>query len=150
MEALFCWVMDWWHKLGLIRSLLKSIWWRQSTAAAGLTVTPCTALQNIKTWLLPCLFRLQMGIMYQCDAWSWIRIWVNVVLHRYFQNYLPVNMVKLYILPVLIMANSTYSLVLRGAKTMCARGEWDLRSYMGFVGQPNILLQCMRPDSSKS
>ena len=33
---------------------------------------------------------------------------------------------------------------------MCARGEWDLRSYMGFVGQPNILLQCKRPDSSKS
>ena len=33
---------------------------------------------------------------------------------------------------------------------MCARGEWDLRSYMRFVGQPNTLLQCTHLDSSKS
>ena len=150
MEVLFCWVMEWWHQLGLIRSLLKSIWWRQSTAAAGLTVTPGTATGKNKDLIATRRFRLQMSIMYQCDAWSWIRIWVNVVLHRHFHNYLPVNMVKFYILPVLIMANSTYSLALRGVKTMCARGEWDLRSYMGFVGQPNILLQCTRPHSSKS
>ena len=102
------------------------------------------------TWLLPCLCRLQMNIMYQCDTWSWISIWVNVVWHGHLQNYLPVNMVKFYILSVLIMVNSTYYLVLRGANTICAGGEGDLRSYMGFVGQPNILLQCMRLDSYKS
>ena len=33
---------------------------------------------------------------------------------------------------------------------MCAGGEGDLRSYMGFVGQPNILLQCTSLDSYKS
>ena len=45
-KYIFCWVMEWWHQLGLIRSLLKSIWWRQSTAAAGLTVTPGTATEK--------------------------------------------------------------------------------------------------------
>ena len=32
---------------------------------------------------------------------------------------------------------------------MC-RGEQDLRSYVGFVGQPNTLLQCTHLDSNKS
>ena len=36
--------------------------------------------------------------------------------------------------------SATYYLVLRGANTVCAGGEWDLRSYKGFVGQPNTLL----------
>ena len=146
----FCWVMQWWHLLGMIKSLLKSICWRQSTAAAGLTVIPDTTTEKIKTWLLPCLCRLQMNIMYQCDAWSRIKNWVDVVLHRHFHNYLLVNMVKLYIIPIVIMVNSTYYLVLRGANTMCAGGEWDLGSYMGFVGQPNTLLQCTHLDSNKS
>ena len=87
--------------------------------------------KKIKTWLPPCLCRLQMSIMYKCDDWSWIRVRVDVVLHGHFQNYLPVNVVKFYIFPVLIMVNSTFYLVLRGANTMCVRGEWDLRSYMG-------------------
>ena len=100
--------------------------------------------------MLPCLCRLQMNIMYQCDAWSWIKIWVNVVLHGHFQNNLPVNVVEFYILSVLIMVNSTYYLVLRGASTMCVGEERDLRSYLGFVSQPNTLLQCMRLDSKKS
>ena len=106
--------------------------------------------KKIKTWLPPCLCRLQMSIMYQCDAWSWIRVRVDVVLHGHFRNHLPVNVVRFYIFPVLIMVNSTYYLVLRGANTMCVRGEWDLRSNMSFVGQPNILLQCTRLDSTKS
>ena len=42
----FCWVMQWWHLLGLIKSLLKSICWRQSTAAAGLTVIPDTTTEK--------------------------------------------------------------------------------------------------------
>ena len=106
--------------------------------------------KKIKIWLLHCLCRLKISIMYQCDTWSWIRVRIDVALHRHFQNYLPVNVVKFYIFPVLIMVNSTYHLVLRGANTMCVRGEWDLRSNMGFVGQPNTLLQCTRLDSSKS
>ena len=63
---------------------------------------------KIKTWLLPCPWRLQMSIMYQCDAWAWMRIRVNVVLHGHLQKYLSVNMVKSYILPVLVMVNSIY------------------------------------------
>ena len=59
-------------------------------------------------------------------------------------------MVKFYILPVVMMVNSTYYLVLKGANTIWARVKWDLRSYMGFVGQPNTLLQCTRFDSNKS
>ena len=90
--------------------------------------------------MLPCLCRLQMNSMYQCDAWSWIRIWVNVVLHGHLQNHLPVNVVKFYILSVLIMVKSTYYLVLRGANIMCVGVERDLRSY----------LQCTRLDSNKS
>ena len=41
-----------------------------------------------------------------------ILICVNVVLQGHFQNYLSVNVVKFYLLPVLIMVNSTYYLVL--------------------------------------
>ena len=100
--------------------------------------------------MLPCLCRLQMNMMYQCDAWSWIKIWVNVVLYRHFQDHLPVNVVKFYILSVFIMVNSTYYFVLRGANTMCAWVEQDLRSYLGFVSQPNTLLQCTRLDNNKS
>ena len=100
--------------------------------------------------MLPCLCRLQMNIMYQCDAWSWIRIWVNIVLHGHFQNHLPVNVVKFYILSVLIMVNSTYYLVLSWANTMCVGVERNWRSYLGFVSQPNTLLQCTRLDSNKS
>ena len=60
-------------------------------------------------------------------------------------------MVQSYILPVVIMVYSSYYLVLRGANIMCAGGEWDAGgSYMGFVGQPNTLLQYTRPDSNKS
>ena len=105
--------------------------------------------KKIKTWLLPCLCRLQMSIMNQCDAWSWIRVRVDV-LHGHFQNYLPGNEVKLYIFPVLIMVNSTHYLVLRGANTMCVGGEWDLQSNRGFVGKPNTLLQCTRLDTTNS
>ena len=123
---IFWWVMQLWHLLGLIRSPLKSIWWDAVHCSAGLNVIPDTASEKIKTWLLPCMCRLQMNIMYQCGTWSWIRIWVDVVLHRHFNNYLPVNMVKLYILPIVMMVNSTYYLVLIGANTMCAGGEWDL------------------------
>ena len=60
------------------------------------------------------------------------------------------NVVKFYIFSVLIMVNSTYYLVLRGANTMCVGIERDLRSYLGFVSQPNTLLQCTRLDSNKS
>ena len=33
---------------------------------------------------------------------------------------------------------------------MCAGGEQNLRSYMGFVGQPNTLLECVHLDGNKS
>ena len=49
--------------------------------AQELTATPDAAtVQHKKTWLLPCLCPLKTIIMYQYDAWSWIRVWVNTVL----------------------------------------------------------------------
>ena len=91
-----------------------------------------------------------MNIMYQCDAWSWIRIWVNVVWHGHLQNYLPGNMVKILYSFSLDNGKFNLSLSFKGSKYHVCRGKGDLRSYMGFVGQPNILLQCKRLDSYKS
>ena len=48
---------------------------------------------------------MQMSIMFHCDAWSWISIWVNVIL--FISEY-----GKIIFLPVFIMVNSTYYFVL--------------------------------------
>ena len=61
-QTFICWVMEWWHRLGLIQSLVNSAWWGQSTAVVELTETPDTASVYI-------LYRP----MYQCDTWP-IRI----------------------------------------------------------------------------
>ena len=79
-------------------------------AAAGLTVTPGTATGKNKDLIVTLPVQTPHEYYLPSGAWSWIQIWVNVVLHSHFQNYLPVNIVKFYILPVLIMANSTYYL----------------------------------------
>ena len=52
-----------------------------------LTVTPDAATVQHKTWLLPCLCPLQTIIMYQYDAWSWTRVWVNNVLKLFISEY---------------------------------------------------------------
>ena len=69
-------VIEWWNLLGLMRSLLKKKLQHQMLP-----------LYNMKTWLLPCLCPLQTIIMYQYDAWSWIRIWVNVVLKLFISEH---------------------------------------------------------------
>ena len=50
------------------------------------------------------------------------------------------------------LTNGNFNLLLsfKGSKYHVCKGEWDLKSYMGFVSQPNALLQRMRLDSSKS
>ena len=61
-KYIFCWVMEWWHLLGLIISMLKSSKWRHSIAALGLGCnTRHCHWKKIKTSLLPCLCKLQMS-----------------------------------------------------------------------------------------
>ena len=90
-------------------------------------------LYNIKTWLLPCLCTLQTMIMYQYDAWSWIRVWVNTVLKLSINEYgkaiysSSLDNGKVNLLRSLVVT-----------KAICAEKE----GYMGLAGQRNTLMQC--------
>ena len=91
-------------------------------------------LYNMKTWLLPCLCPLQTIIMYQYDAWSWIRIWVNTVLKLFNSEYGKAPYSS-------SLDNGKFNLLrsLAVTKAICAEGNEDC---MGFAGQRNTLIQC--------
>ena len=116
-------VMEWWNLLGLMRSLLKNQLQHQMLP-----------LYNIKTWLLPCLCPLKTIIMYQYDAWSWIRVWVNTVLKLSISEYGKV-------LYSSSLDNGEFNLLrsLVVTKAICAEQN---EGCMGFAGQRNTLMQC--------
>ena len=111
-------VMEWWNLLGLMRSLQHQM----------------LPLYNIKTWLLPCLCPLQTIIMYQYDAWSWIRVWVNTVLKLSIGEYGKV-------LYSSSLDNAEFNLLrsLVVTKVICAE---ENEGGMGLAGQRNTLMQC--------
>ena len=116
-------VMEWWNLLGLMRSLLKNELQHQMLP-----------LYNIQTWLLPCLCPLQTIIMYQYDAWSWIRVWVNTALKLSISEYGKV-------LYSSSLDNGEFNLLrsLVVTKTSCAE---ENEGCIGLAGQHNTLTQC--------
>ena len=91
-------------------------------------------LYNIKTWLLLWLCPLQTVIMYQYDAWSWIRVWVNTILKLFISEYGK-------ILRSSNLDNGECNLLrsLVVTKAICAE---ENEGCMGFAGQRNTLMQC--------
>ena len=105
--------------------------------AQELTATPDAAtVQHKKKWSLPCLCPLQTIIMYQYDAWSWIRVWVNTVLKLSISEYGKV-------LYSSSLDNGEYNLLrsLVITKAICAE---ENEGCMGLAGQRNTLMH-VRP-----
>ena len=100
--------------------------------AQELTATPDAATVEHKTLLLPWLCPLQTIIMYQYEAWSWIRVWVNTVLKLSISEYGKV----LYSSSLDNGEfNLSHSLVV--TKAICVE---ENEGCMGFAGQRNTLV----------
>ena len=91
-------------------------------------------LYNIKTWLRACLCPPQTIIMYQYDAWSWIRVWVNTILKLSISEYGKV-------LYSSNLDNGEFNLLrsLVVTKAICAD---ENEGCMGLAGQRTTLMQC--------
>ena len=72
--------------------------------------------------------------MYQYDAWSWIRVWVNAILKLFISEYGKV-------LYSSSLDNGECNLLRRlvVTKAICAE---ENEGCMGFAGQRNTLMQC--------
>ena len=108
-------------------------WW-EACSRTNCKTRCCHCTTNIKTWLLPCLCPLQTIIMYQYDAWSWIRVWVNTVLKLSISEY-----DKVLYSPSL--DNGEFNLLrsLVVTKAICAE---ENEGRVGLAGQRNTLVQC--------